>query len=209
MYDIINGKIELDFASADRRNKSYLLYPEFANSGVDNWLKLSVTKTYKQKNATGSFTLKTQAPMVFTDYNYATVSAELRNDRNLKKMVLRTRLFAQLIEGQNIAPENMLQLSGANTYELMNNRYTRSVGWLSQDQLSYTRNGNNIHQGGGLNLRGYSGVRTTNIIDSDTFYSYAGTKGAAVNMELDFGKYINPKLGKLGRKNKHQSLYFW
>ncbi len=193
------GIIELDFASAKRNNTSYLLYPEFANNGLDNWVDLSFTRAYKQFNGGGSLKLKTQAPVLFSDYAYASVSAELKNNRNVKRMVLRTRAFAQYITGSNVAPEAKLQLSGANTYQLMDNRYSRAIGWLSPDQLVHSRDGNNVHQGGGLNLRGYAGVAATNIQDNDTFFSYAGRSGAAINAELDFGRYINPKLGKVGR----------
>ncbi|MFT7591995.1 MAG: hypothetical protein ACI9UJ_001924 [bacterium] len=193
------GSLQLDFASADRKNRSYLLYPEFANTGIDNWVTLGYTRNYKQFNGGGSLELKTQAPIIFSDYAYASVSAELKNNQRIKKMVLRTRAFAQYLSGSNIAPEAMLQLSGANTYQLMDNRYSRAVGWLSNDQLVHSRDGNNVHQGGGLNLRGYSGVAATNIHSGDTFFSYAGTSGVAINAELDFGNYINPKLGKIGR----------
>ncbi len=193
------GKFELDVASANRLNSSYLMYSEFANAGIDNWVNLKLTRNYKQVNGGGSLTFSGQAPILYSDYSYASVTAELLNQQNVKKMVLKTRVFAQLIDGSSIAPEAMLQLSGANTYDLMDNRYTRSIGWLTPNQLLHSRDGNNIHQGGGLNLRGYSGVATTNVSNGDPYFSFAGSKGAAINAELDFGNYINPKLGKLGR----------
>lgn len=193
------GVFNFDVSSATRDNSSYLLYPEFANTGTDNAMRVSLTRNFKQFNGNGSLVLRGQAPVVFSDYAYSSISAEWLNTRNVKKMVLKTRAFAQLIEGTNIAPEAMLQLSGANTYDLMDNRYTRSIGWLSANPLMHTRNGNNVHQGGGLNLRGYSGVVTTNVHNGDTLTNFVGSRGAAVNAELDFGNYINPKLRKLGR----------
>jgi len=94
----------------------------------------------------------------------------------------------------------MLQLSGANTYDLMDNKYSRAIGWLQSHQLQHGREGNMVHQGGGLNLRGYSGVAATNVIDNDTFFAYEGNSGIAFNVELDFGRFINPRLkGKFGR----------
>lgn len=195
------GMFVLDFASADRTNSSYLLYPypEFANNGIDNWVNLGFTRNYKQFNGGGTLVFKAQAPIILSDYNYSSVSAELKNNQNIKKMVLKTRAFAQYLSGSNIAPEAMLQLSGANTYQLMNNRYSRAIGWLSNDQLVHSRDGNHVHQGGGLNLRGFAGVAATNIQGVDTFFSYAGTSGASINAELDFGHYLNPKLGRLGK----------
>ncbi len=193
------GLFELDFASADRKNASYLLYPEFANSGIDNWVNLAFTRNYKQLNGNGKLKLQSQASIIESQYSYASMSAELTNNQSLKKMLLRTRAFAQYMTGNSIAPEAMLQLSGANTYQLMDNRYSRAIGWLTPDALTHSSEGNNVHQGGGLNLRGYSGVAVTNTNNTDTFFSYAGNSGAAINAELDFGNYINPKLKKLGR----------
>lgn len=193
------GSFQFRMASADRSNASYLLYPEFANQGIDNWVSLGLTRNLRSKRGSGILKLKTQAPIFYSDYSYANVSAEWINGQTVKKMFLRTRLYAQFMEGASIAPEAMLQLSGANTYDLMNNRYTRSIGWLSNEGLWHSRNGNNVHQGGGLNLRGYSGVYTTNQIGNDSFAIYAGTGGAALNVELDFGNYVNPRLGRVGR----------
>ncbi|MBO6516993.1 MAG: M1 family metallopeptidase [Bacteroidia bacterium] len=202
------GLFELDIASADRRNSSYLVYQEFANMGIDNWVNLSFTRNYKQLNGGGNLVLKGQAPVLFSDYSYSSVTIELTNQQRLKKLLLRTRAFAQFIDGSSVAPEAMLQLSGANVYELMDNRYTRSIGWLTDEALLHSRGGNNVHQGGGLNLRGYSGVAATNVVGSDTFFTYAGSKGASINAELDFGNFINPKLGKLGRTLKIDPYLF-
>lgn len=194
-----NGHFEVNFASADRRNASYLLYPEFANKGLDNWVNVKLERNYKQFNGGGKLILQSQAPIIYSDYSYASVSAELQNHQQWKKLVLRTRAVAQLIDGSSVAPEAMLQLSGANTYELMNDKFTRSIGWLASDQQAFSRTGNHLHQGGGLNIRGFGGIATTNQSGTDSFFIYAGTKGAALNAELDFGNYINPKLKRLGR----------
>lgn len=198
--ELPKGLFEFNISSANRDNASYLLYPEFANNGYDNWIQTAVTRDYRQMNGGGSLKLTLQAPMLGTDYSYSSFTAELKNTQSIKKMSLRTRAFAQIMTGVSIAPEAMLQLSGANTYELMNNRYSRAIGWLAQEGINHSRDGNYVHQGGGLNIRGYSGVATTNVNGLDTFYSYSGNKGAAINAELDFGNYINPKLGKLGRR---------
>ncbi|MCB9261579.1 MAG: M1 family metallopeptidase [Flavobacteriales bacterium] len=193
------GNVGFSLASADRTNAQYLIYQEFANAGMDNWMEAKLTRNLKQMKGNGTLTIKAQAPFLFTDYAYSSVSAELLNNRSIKKMNLKTRVFGQMMDG-NIAPEAMLQLSGANTYDLMNSRYTRSIGWLTQDPLTYSRNGNHLHQGGGLNIRGFSGVQATNNNETDSFYIYSGSRGLAFNAELDFGNYINPKLKKLGRK---------
>ena len=194
------GRMDWEIASANRYNSDYMLYPEFANTGFDNWMKLKFSRELKQVNGNGLLKLTAQAPMLWSDYSYASFSAEMKHNTNLKKILLRTRAFAHVMTGDLIAPEAMLQLSGTNTYDLMDNKYSRAIGWLQSHQLQHGREGNMVHQGGGLNLRGYSGVAATNVIDNDTFFAYAGNSGIAFNAELDFGRFINPRLkGKLGR----------
>ena len=57
-------------------------------------------------------------------------------------------------------------------------------------QYDYTTN--NLHHGGGLNLRGYTGYLAPEFNDDGimTSINYNGISGAAINIEIDFTDYL-------------------
>ncbi|MFT5480500.1 MAG: hypothetical protein ACI9NN_001468, partial [Bacteroidia bacterium] len=178
------GRYVMDLGSNKRYNKDYPLYRVFTNSGFDNWMGLSYERSFKGMNTTSVLSTGIRATSLYSDYSYGTAKASLITHRPIKKMVLKTRLFAQAISGSNIAPESKLLLMGANTSEMMDNRYTRSLGWLSVHQVGFNKEGDYIQQGGGLNIRGYAGTAITNTNEKDSFFAFAGNYGASINAEL-------------------------
>jgi Peptidase family M1 domain len=189
-------------ATGNKRTKPvYLIIPEFGNGKdmVETRMSLAYVRPFRQFNGTGEVRLTTSASALFSEYSYSSAGIEIKHHRRVGKLVLRSRFFAGILEGISIAPESMIQMSGASTAEMMNNRYTRSVGTIALNTQGFNREGNHFQTGGGLNLRGYSGYAATNIVDGDTFNIYGGSRGGALNAELDFGNAVKIRAGKLNR----------
>jgi aminopeptidase N len=87
--------------------------------------------------------------------------------------------------------ESGLFLAGANPEELMDNKYTRSVGFVPDDWRGISRyDVNHFQQGGGLNLRGYAGYFAPDERNGGSYVAYKGRSGAAVNIEADVQNYF-------------------
>ncbi|MCI5056593.1 MAG: hypothetical protein MRY83_10825, partial [Flavobacteriales bacterium] len=177
----------------DNAALTYLLFPsEWIASRFNNTVNIGINHRYKYFNGNGALTLTLRSTTLGSDYDYSSISMTTKNRTKLKKFVLNTRIFAQYGFGDNWAPESQLFLAGANPERLMDNKFTRSVGIVPDSWLGYGAEINHFHQGGGLNLRGYSGYLAPYEVDSnDTRFTYKGTSGLAFNGELEFDKYIN------------------
>jgi len=184
---------------SQRRKPSYLLNNTYVNNAWDNNVFLKYTHPYKYFNGNGSINLSASNSGILSDYAYSEFSLSVINKTALGKMDFRTRTYARYMDGKAIAPESMLLLAGANNRELMDNKYTRSAGWVPVDWTTFGRETNHFQQGGGLNLRGYAGYRATQANETDTFEIFGGTKGAALNAELSMGRWLGSKTGKLKR----------
>ncbi|HTN16063.1 MAG TPA: hypothetical protein VL092_00170, partial [Chitinophagaceae bacterium] len=94
--------------------------------------------------------------------------------------------------GSNVPYESALFAAGANPEEMMENKYTRSVGLVPTEWTSDVSryNTNHFQYGGGLNLRGYSGYFMADERNGEILIAYKGRSGAALNAELDFGNYL-------------------
>jgi aminopeptidase N len=161
-------------------------------SGIEHKYALSKSSGTLQAN------LRTSA---FTNaYDYAYANAAWINRQELGKFTLATRAFVQGGTGNNIPYESMLYAAGANNEELMDNKYTRSAGFVPATWGNYGIVTNHFTAGGGLNLRGYSGyLLAQQMKDGSVRYNYRGTTGGAINAELEFGKLFkkfNPKFLK-------------
>ena len=72
----------------------------------------------------------------------------------------------------------------------MENKYTRSTGFVNRDWLAYNSSLNHFQMGGGLNLRAYAGyLMPEGDLESQTF-NYSGTSGASFSIELEFSNYL-------------------
>jgi aminopeptidase N len=134
------------------------------------------------------------------DFDFSAVSLNAVNKNDLGKININTRVFAQVGFGQMLPIESMLYVAGANNEELMDNKYTRSYGFVPRNWGNYGNTTNHFTAGGGLNLRGYSGyLLAAKDNDGNIVYQYKGTSGAAFNMEIEFGeifRFMNPKFLK-------------
>jgi hypothetical protein len=145
-------------------------------------------------------------------FNYSYIQSELIRKIQNGKWDLRLRAFAQLGAGYNIPTESALFLGGANPEEMATNKYTRSIfttaGSLHNMYNFQDNNMANLHQGGGLNLRGYNGYYAAEIRNNQVYSGYFGKSGAAINAELEFDKLIKWQPKKL-RNWLHADTYIF
>ena len=181
----------------------YLLYPnEWSSIKVhpNNSANFIIAKSYHGFQSNGNWQFHVRSPL-FTgnekdDFNYSFVQFTNNHYTHLRKLDIRTRFFARYGAGSNIPYESMLCLAGANPEELMNNKYTRSAGFVPSDLMGINADRtNNFQMGGGLNLRGYSGYMVADVRDGNTYIAYKGRSGASASLEVDFDNYfkLHPK----------------
>ncbi len=178
----------------DSSNLTYLLLPrEWNVNKLNNTLTVGLNHTYNYSFGTGTINLGMRASAVMSDYDYTNLWMEVVNKNNLgKKLKFNTRTYVQYGTGSNPAPESMLFAGGANPEEMMENKFTRSMGIIPPDWAVIGKQPNNFQYGGGLNLRGYAGYL---LVEQDKSgnnrFAYKGTTGASVSAELEFNQLIS------------------
>jgi aminopeptidase N len=220
-YDITpQSNIKLEATTLYRNGLYAHYYPLFQNewssylhagtrtSQQNAYMQLQWNNTYSYKRGYGKNNITIRAP--FT-YQYAYIQGEQVNHWFIKKLDIKTRLFARFGTGNNIPTESALYLQGANPEDMMENKFDRSQGIVPASMGGYaTDNFSNWQSGGGLNLRGYNGYYA---IDQDTtngpqYINYKGRSGAAVNVEIDVDQYITFKPNTL-RDYLHLDVYLF
>ncbi len=172
-------------------NLDYLLYPSSWQTGkYNNTLNIEYTRNYNYKRGNGQITVGLRNTALASDYNYASAFITAVNDNRLGKLDFRTRLFAQYMTGTDIAPESRLNVAGANSEQIMDNKYVRSQAFVPTAWLGYGDNVNHFQYGGGLNVRGYAGYALPASVKNTQVQLYAGMSGAAFNAELDFDRLV-------------------
>ena len=174
---------------------NYLLYPnEWQIKKLNNTLTLGLEHNYVYKKGTGNINLALKSSALTNDYSYSAITLTAINKNNLGKIKFNTRTFVQYGMGYSWADESFLYAAGANSEELMDNKFTRSQGFFNPKSAGFGASTNNFHAGGGLNLRGYAGYLMAETDNYNTiFYAYKGTTGAAFNAELEFDELIGLK----------------
>lgn len=173
---------------------------EWGYQKLNSAIHLGVEHNYKYKRGQGNLLLNLRSSAFTNDYDFsaATLTSVNRNDLGL--ININTRVFGQLGFGKYLPSESMLFVAGANNEDLMNNKYTRSMGIVPPDWGDYGATTNHFTAGGGLGLRGYSGyLLPQKNADGSYSYNYKGASGASVSMEVEFGeifKRFNPKFLK-------------
>lgn len=178
----------------------YLLFPTEWSSIEDRpntSVNLFYSGSYSYPRGDGNVLLTLRAPFMTGHqpdaFDYSYLQVEATNTHRLGKLDLRTRLFARYGTGNNLPNESLLFAAGANPEMLMENKYTRSVGFVPQDEDWQGMNRYEpIHfqQGGGLNLRGYSGYFLPDLRNGEELIGYKARSGAAFNAELDIERLI-------------------
>ncbi len=180
---------------------TYLLYPlEWGLKKLNSAIHIGIEHKYTLRKDAGSLGLNLRAAAFTNDYDFSAATFTHLNKHNLGKLTLSTRVFGQLGFGTKLPSESMLFAAGANNEDLMNNKYTRSTGFVPYDWGGFGVTTNHFTAGGGLNLRGFSGyLLAVRNADGSYAYNYKGTTGFSVNAELEFGRLfqkLNPKFLK-------------
>jgi hypothetical protein len=174
----------------------------------NTYLQLQYKNTYRQSFGFGVASLTARTSF---NSNYSYVQGEVVNHIIGRKLEFHTRLFARLGFGTETPKESQLFLQGANPEEMMENKFTRSHGIIPLNMGGFhTDDFANLHAGGGLNLRGYNGYYA---IDQGgpvnaIYANYKGRSGAAINLELEFDKFIQFK-PKYVRDYLHLDMYLF
>ncbi len=192
----------------------YLIYPlEWSSNDrrLNNTLNLVASKWFKHKKGVTTATLNLRAPLFAGNesdaFNYSYLQFTGTNTTWWKRFEIRSRLFGRFGMGTYIPSESALWLAGANPEELMDNKYTRSIGFIPEDWRGISRyETNHFQMGGGMNLRGYAGYFVAYERDGELLVGYKGRSGAAVNLEIDFDNYI-PLRPSFTRNWLHVDVY--
>ncbi len=170
-------------------------------------LNVSWSNRYSYFHGTGNYALSFRAPLLTGSYNYSYAQLESVNYNYYGRLEVRTRLFGRYGMGDRIPYESALYMAGASPEDEMENKYTRSVGFIPTDWEDVSRyDVNHFQQGGGLNLRGYAGYFAPDDRSGGQLEGYKGRSGAAANMEIDFEKFM-PWHPRLTRKWLHADVY--
>lgn len=173
---------------------------EWGYQKLNSAIHVGMEHNYRYRRGTGTIVMNVRSAVFTNDYDFSAGTLSAVNRNELGKIALNTRVFAQIGFGSKLPSESMLFVAGANNEELMNNKYTRSMGFIPSDWGNYGNVTNHFTAGGGLGLRGYSGYLLASKNEDGTFsYHYKGTTGASVSAELEFGKLfrkLNPRFLK-------------
>ncbi|MBK7940367.1 MAG: M1 family metallopeptidase [Flavobacteriales bacterium] len=194
----------------DTSDLTYLLYPdEWTLNALSGLLDLAVDRSYRAGPLRGRAELRLRQPMVGSVDQGAHVRLSTRNTLRIGDLDLHLRGMAQYGSGSNNL-ETGLYLSGAAPEELVENKFTRSIGPVPNDWAgSYGSEVNHFHHGGGLNLRGYAGyLAPETTADGTQVLTYRGNTGLAVNAELDLDGLVRFRPKGL-RRYLHLDVYIF
>lgn len=193
------------------RDSIYLLNPSLWRIKAFNGaFHTGIEHTYTRPSFTGLFSLDIRASAFSMYYDFSYIRFQNIHRQKIGKFDLHTRIFGQFGVGNYIPGESALFVAGANPEEMMDNKFTRSMGIIPPDWAKLGPTTNHFSYGGGLNLRGYNGyllpyVWNQNFID----YAFAGLSGASVNAELEFTRLFSfLKIKKLNNAMKLQPYLF-
>ena len=190
----------ISFISAHRKDAydaAYAMYPkEWAVGTYNRTLNLGASKDYARGVFSGSTAINFRTSALKTDYDFHLLNFTWKNNIQLWRLRLRSRVFAQIGSGKNWASATSLYFAGGNMEDMMSNKYTRSKAFFPQEWLGFDATTNHFQFGGGLNMRGYAGYY---VVEKDKAgnltKAYKGTGGTSINLELEFDNIIkwNPK----------------
>jgi len=189
-WDLPNGKTTLRSSLRYLLRRSsddlrYLAHPQewdlnALNSAWDN----SLRHRYTYGGSNGDVLLNVRNSSIGSAHAFAQATLTAVNDNRLGRLGLRTRFVAQFGTGDTPL-ESQLYLAGASPEDMMENKYTRSIGFVPYSQSGYGADITHFQAGGGLGLRGYAGYLAPDAVDGGQILTYRGNTGAAVNAELD------------------------
>ncbi len=183
---------------------------EWGYQKLNSAIHVGIEHNYRYKKGTGNLVLNLRSSAFTNDYDFSAATLTAINKNDLGRININTRVFGQIGFGSKLPSESMLFVAGANNEDLMNNKYTRSMGFVPTDLGNYGNTTNHFTAGGGLGLRGYSGyLLAQKNSDGSLNYNYKGATGASFCTEIEFGelfRFINPKF--LNNSIKFQPYVF-
>jgi Peptidase family M1 domain len=196
--------------AANAEAVNYLINPNDWSSFAANpntSINADWTHNYGYMAGVGRLKVDLRAPLLTNGFNYSYVQAENVNYTRIAKLELRTRVFGRYGAGNNVPWESGLYMAGASPEDLLDDKYTRSRGWVPGEWDGISEyDVNHFQSGGGLNLRGYAGYFAPDYRGNTLMEGYKSRSGASANAELDFENYI-PLSPKFFRKFLHVNLY--
>jgi aminopeptidase N len=178
------------------KNNLYLYnYELIEEAKWNNSVNIEYYHNYSYAGGNGNLLLGLRANSVYSDYDFSKLYAEAIHSNALGKFDLRTRIFAQAGSGNNVPFESSVLLAGANTEEMLDNKFTRSRGWFPDEWVTFGQTTNHFHMGGGLNIRGYAGYLIVEEDEEGNIYSaFSGVSAASINAELEFDRLFKFKI---------------
>jgi hypothetical protein len=166
--------------------RSFLLQPDdWSGTQANAFLQLQLGRSLRHPLFEGHWRLRGRASFLGSESAYSFLDLEgIQSWKVLKKLKLRTRLYARYGRGQTPL-ESQLYLSGGSPEEMYESDFYRAHGFFPE-ALSQQRDPSlprHFHFGGGLNLRAYSGWRDQGTAVGGAFRA---ENGFAVNAELSF-----------------------
>lgn len=180
----------------------YLIYKNHWTAGkLNNVANILFEHDYNYKKGSAKLGANLRTPFIFSDYDFSALSAWWITKSKFKRLSINTRLFGQLGTGNNVPIESQLYVAGANPEELMDNKYTRSMGFFPT--FYFGEKTTNFAAGGGLNLRGYMGyLLYSGDANGMPHYNYKGLSGTSASVEIEIDKLLG--LGKTFVKNTYK-----
>ena len=175
-----------------RTNNTYLIRKDWDLRKMNNRIDLELKHSYEYTEGNGNIIFKLETSSLASNYNYSKLNIEATNTTKFNKLKINTRSFIQLGTGDHWADESKLTLSGANSEEMMDSKFTRSEGFISSNYMDYDYRTNYFHSAGGLNIRGYNGYFAPEFNEDGSLnaLNHKGISGASINAEIDFTAYL-------------------
>lgn len=150
----------------DSSDLYYLLYPtEWIADKFNNTINAGINKMYSYRGGTGFINFHLKSAAIGSDYSFSQLSMTSIHRTKIWRMKLNTRIFAQYGTGNNIPKESAMFFAGANPEDMMDNKYTRSIGFFDYNwnrKLRFLLQSFSIWRrikSAGIQWLSYSGIR--------------------------------------------------
>ncbi len=161
-------------------------------------INIAADYRFTKNTVHGHLRANVRSATLFNTSSYHYLELIYKQTVPLWRFDLRTRVYGRAGVGDGLPNESALYFSGANAEEMLDNKYMRAAGFFPQSWSSYGASTSHLHYGGGLNLRGYSGYKMSEIDkNGNLVFVYKGCSGAAINAELDFNRIVRFRKNKL------------
>lgn len=196
--------LNLAYKWMKRNNISDLEYLHFKSDWENTQANGSLIFTANYQNGKSKWNenltvqVRTSAFTASTSYSY--LSANYLFNTKVKNFDIRTRTYGRLGGGSLTPSESKLYAAQGSPEEMQENKYMRSVTAFPSTLYGlYDGNSDNLHFGGGLNLRGYVGrdLLVFDKVENKFVEMYSANSGGSVNIEVGFDKYFNVQAPKI------------